>query len=243
MRKTLALRNGHASGNPPRQNPASDFTDIPCNTGGRRRQPHGPTTSHNSHRWKAPLVKIVADDFTAIRGGKDEPHRTTSWPHALRKSRTDIGFLTHAKAAANNWTYRSWANEEPHGAPFASNDLANLHTAIGHKLHVNIVAGDLAKRRWAKGKPQGNSTMPTIRTSHTPVSYSKSTSRTSLATPQIDAGPKRSPTWRNDLGSRSITIANVSQQRAQFPTPENGLIFGSAETRLGATDPRGPARP
>ena len=41
----------------------------------------------------------------------------------------------------------------------------------------------------------------------------------------------------------SIPQTNVSQQRSQFPSPENGLIFGSAKTRFRATDPRGPARP
>ena len=126
---------------------------------GRRRPPHGSTISHNSHRWQAPRVKTVADDFADIRGGKDEPRRTTSWPHTLVKSRTHIWFLTHAQAAANNLTYRRWANEEPHGAPSGSNDLGNLYTAIGRKPHVNIVAGDLAKRRLAKGEPQGGSTM------------------------------------------------------------------------------------
>jgi hypothetical protein len=41
----------------------------------------------------------------------------------------------------------------------------------------------------------------------------------------------------------SIPQTNVSQQRSQFPSPENGLVLGSAKTRFGATDPRGRARP
>ena len=40
----------------------------------------------------------------------------------------------------------------------------------------------------------------------------------------------------------STPQTNVSQQRSQFPSPENGLIFGSARTRFRATDPLRPCK-